>query len=47
MKLFLDTNVILEYLEARSEYLYVKRIFDDTEDGKHEAYIYPPEVCTP
>ena len=46
MKLFLDTNVILEYLEARSEYLYVKHIFDDIEDGKHEAYISTGSVYT-
>ncbi|MBR4986564.1 MAG: PIN domain-containing protein [Proteobacteria bacterium] len=46
MKLFLDTNVILEYLEARSEYLYVKRIFDAIEDGSHEAYISTGSVYT-
>lgn len=46
MKIFLDTNVILEYLEARSEYLYVKRIFDDIEDAKHEAYISTGSVYT-
>ena len=36
MKIFVDTNVFLEYLEHRIQFENVKRIFDAAEDGKFE-----------
>lgn len=46
MKIFLDTNVILEYLEARGNYQHVKQIFNDIEDGKLDAYISTGSIYT-
>lgn len=37
MRLFLDTNVLIEYFERRTHYLPVSRIFDAIEDGEVEA----------
>lgn len=37
MKIFLDTNIFLEYLELRKEFTTVSRIFDAIEDGRYEA----------
>ncbi len=39
MKVFLDTNIILEYLEQRREYEAVARIFSAIEDDKIKAVV--------
>ena len=39
MKVFLDTNLILEYLEKRREYMAVSRMLNAVEDGKIKAVI--------
>lgn len=39
MKVFLDTNLILEYLEKRREYIAVSRMLNAVEDGKIKAVI--------
>ena len=36
MKVFLDTNLILEYLEKRREYMAVSRMLNAVEDGLME-----------
>ena len=38
-KVFLDTNVFLEYFEQRREYRAVSQLLSAVEDGKLEAYI--------
>ena len=38
-KVFLDTNVFLEYFEQRREYLAVSRLLSAVEDGKLEAIV--------
>ena len=37
MKVFLDTNVFLEYFEQRREYQAVSRLLSAVEDGKMKA----------
>lgn len=37
MKVFLDTNVFLEYFEQRREYQAVSRLLSAVEDGKTES----------
>ena len=37
MKVFLDTNIFMEYVSCRSDYKYVSFIFDSIEDGKNSA----------
>lgn len=39
MKIFLDTNVFLDYFEKRGQYGAVSKIFDAVEDGHFEAVI--------
>lgn len=39
MNVFLDTNVLVEYLERRRQYAAVSRILDAVEDGDFEACI--------
>lgn len=39
MKVFLDTNLILEYLEKRREYIAVSRMLNAVEDGEIKAVI--------
>ncbi len=39
MKIFLDTNVFLEYFEKRRDYLAVSQIFSAVEDGKIKAMV--------
>ena len=39
MKIFLDTNVFLDYFEKRGQYSAVSKIFDAVEDGHFEAVI--------
>ena len=46
MKVFLDTNVILEYLEKRREYQAVNRLLNAVEDGKVKAVVSVGGVYT-
>ena len=39
MRLFVDTNIILEYIEHRREYDHVRSILAAIRDGKHHAII--------
>lgn len=39
MKVFLDTNVFMEYFSCRKQYKLVRDIFDFIEDGKIEAVV--------
>lgn len=39
MKIFLDTNIFLEYLELRKDFSWVSKIFDSIEDQKFDAYM--------
>ena len=39
MKIFLDTNVFLDYFEKRGQYAAVSKILDAVEDGHFEAVI--------
>lgn len=38
-KVLLDTNIFLEYFAKRSQYLYVKQIFNAIENGELQAVI--------
>lgn len=46
MKVFLDTNVILEYLEKRREYQAVNQLLSAVEDGKIKAVVSVGGVYT-
>ena len=39
MKVFLDTNIFLEYFERRKQYQAVGRLFDAIEDGRLKAVV--------
>lgn len=39
MKLFLDTNIFIEYFAKRSQFTFVKQIFDAIEDGEYEGVL--------
>lgn len=39
MRLFIDTNIILEFIDHRNEYDQVRRILADIRDGKHEGFV--------
>ncbi len=39
MKVFLDTNIFLEYFEQRREYQAVSRLLSAVEDGKIKAVV--------
>lgn len=39
MKLFLDTNIFLEYFQKRKQYQFVSKIFDGIEDGMYKAVV--------
>lgn len=39
MKVFLDTNIFIEYFAKRSQYTFVKQIFDAIEDGELEGVL--------
>ena len=39
MKLFVDTNIILEFIDHRDEYESVRRILADIRDGHHVGFI--------
>ena len=39
MKVFLDTNIFLEYFECRREYQFVSRLLSAIEDGKLKAVV--------
>ena len=40
MKVFLDTNIFLEYFEQRREYKAVDRLLSAVEDGKLKAVMW-------
>jgi len=46
MKIFLDTNIFLEYFQRRQQYQSVSRIFDAIEDGSLKAVISSGSVYT-
>lgn len=46
MKLFLDTNVLLEFLCGRAKAVEVRDLLDAIEDEKHQAYISSSAFCT-
>lgn len=46
MKIFLDTNILLEYLCGRKKALEVRDLLDAIEDNKHQAYISSSSFCT-
>lgn len=46
MKIFLDTNVFLDYFEKRGQYAAVSKILDAVEDGHFEAVISTGSVYT-
>lgn len=46
MKVFLDTNVFLEYLCARSKAEDVRDLLDVVEDHNHKAYLSSASFCT-
>lgn len=39
MRIFLDTNVVMDYLASRGDVESVSRIFRQIEEGKHSAFI--------
>lgn len=39
MKVFLDTNIFMEYVSCRKQYKFVRTIFDIIEDGNIEAVV--------
>ena len=39
MKVFLDTNIFLEYFERRRQYEYVSRLLSAIEDGRLKAVV--------
>ena len=41
MKVFLDTNIFMEYVSCRKQYETIRDVFDAIEDGKITAVIYP------
>lgn len=46
MKIFLDTNVVMDYLASRGDVESVNYIFKQIEDGVHSAYISIGSVYT-
>ena len=46
MKVFLDTNIFLEYFERRREYQAVSQLLSAIEDGKLKAVISAGSVYT-
>ncbi len=43
MKIFLDTNVVMDYLASRGDVESVSRIFKQIEEGAHSAFI---SICS-
>lgn len=39
MKVFIDTNIFVEYIERRLQYAYVRQIFNALEDGEIEGFL--------
>ena len=39
MKVFLDTNIFIEYFAKRSQFTVVKQLFDAIEDGELEGVL--------
>ena len=46
MRLFVDTNIILEFIEHRREYESVRRILADIRDGKYDGFVSQGSVYT-
>lgn len=46
MRLFVDTNIILEFIDHRREYESVRRILADIRDGKHDGFVSQGSVYT-
>lgn len=46
MRIFIDTNVWLEYLCGRSKATDVRDLLDLMEDGAHEAFLSSASFCT-
>lgn len=40
MKLFIDTNIFIEYFECRLQFESVRKIFNALEDKRHVGFIY-------
>ena len=45
MKVFLDTNLFLEYFEQRREYMAVSKVLSAVEDGKIKAVFSINVLC--
>jgi predicted nucleic acid-binding protein len=46
MRLFLDTNIIIEYIERRSQYGSVRTILDAIHKGVHEGLVSQGSIYT-
>jgi len=46
MRVFLDTNIFLEYFQRRTYHKEVSRIFDAIEDGNIKAYVSAGTIYT-
>jgi len=46
MRLFVDTNIILEFIDHRREYESVRRILADIRDGKYDGFVSQGSVYT-
>lgn len=46
MRIFIDTNVFLEYLQGRNRALEVRTLLDEIEDNEHQAFISTSSLCT-
>ena len=46
MRLFLDTNIILEYIEHRLQYESVRRIMESIQNGENEALMSQGSIYT-
>ena len=46
MRLFLDTNVFIEYLCGRSKAVTVRDLLDAIEDNGHQAFLSTSSLCT-
>ena len=46
MRLFLDTNVFIEYLCGRSKAMAVRDLLDAIEDKGHQAFLSTSSLCT-
>lgn len=46
MRLFLDTNILIEYLCGREKAMEVRDLLDVIEDNRHQAFISSSSFCT-